>query len=487
MRRTTLTWALTITIIVCGSLSVQGATTTVTPITEGSSNPTYFAMNHRVAVTAGHRTLVVHGRHARGVQLRWKDEGSSTWNTTTQGAVSDGMLLDGTGSGDWPSSIQVAKVGSTQRAWVVMGDVNFVGANPIRMRVLSGLDAPGGPTVGPIVLVDNAPRGDAFVDLALERTPAGSFRGAVSFVRRVDDRTWRVIVSWFTDLNTNSPSFVGAHAIMTSTTGRKQSTLVNTRSGLALLVRGAKGEITMFAHSRTAPLTAWVRKSTGVFAVAQAKPNGTGLANGDVVMSVEDKTAANHVTVQRFKPGGGVKTMLRLSGFSMPTVASFRNDIWLVMIRNSDGFVVSRHFNPISGWSRVRIEVGAGQGGHYAWPNTYRSASGRLRFVVRAGSSGVTRSGVIEVDRPVAAGPTCTKTGTAGPNTLVGTPGRDVLCGGGGNDILRGGRGRDVLIGGSGADVLNGGPGADHLYGGPGWDRCSAEPSGMRRSCERHL
>ena len=488
MRKAIRTGILVVLLLASGSLPAIAQITDAVPVSEGSSNPTYFATNHHVAVTAGGRMLIVHGRHSRGVQLRWKAAGSSTWNTTTKGAVLDGMLLDGTGSGDWPSSIVVAK-GSDgkERAWVVMGDVNFVGSNPVRMRVLSGLDAAGGPTVGPMVTVDASPRGDAFVDIAMERRPSGGVRGAVAFVERIDDNTWHVTVKWFTNTTSSTPTFTGANAIITATTGRKAPTLVPTTVGLSLLVRGAKGAITRYVHDRHHALTSWQLRGAGLKAGAKAKASATGLSNGDVVMAIEDNVSTNHVTIQRFKPGGSVATMLTMSGFSQPSVASSGKDVWVVMIRDSDNAVVSRHFNPLSGWSGIRVEVSASHGGHHAWPNVLRASRGRLRFIVREDSMGTTRSGVIAVDRAAPRGPDCTKRGTNGNNTLVGTPNRDVLCGNGGNDVLRGLGGRDVLLGGRGRDALNGGPGADHLDGGPGIDRCSREPSGTRVSCERRL
>jgi Ca2+-binding RTX toxin-like protein len=428
----------------------------VAPVTEGSSNPTYFATNHRVAVTEDGRLLVVHGRHSQGVQLRWKNAGSAAWHVTSQGAVTDGMLLAGTGSGDWPSSITVAKGSDGQeRAWVVMGDVNYAGSQPVRMRVLTGLDAAGGPTVGPMVIVDNALRGDAFVDVAMERRPGpgGHSRGAIVFVRKVDVNTWHLVVSWFTNTNTTTPSFTGSQTILSSTTGRKQSTLVPTARGSALVVRAEQGEIAMYTHDRDEALTAWHRVASGVAAVARAKPSATSLRNGDVLMAVEDKTVSNHVTVQRFSPGGRVRTVLRMTGYSMPSIASFQSDAWVVMIRDSDGFVVSRHFNPISGWSGVRVEIGAGNGGHHAWPNVLRTTRGFLRFVVRAGSVGSTQSGVKAVERTALVGPDCTQTGTNGADTLTGTAHRDVLCGRGGNDVLIGLAGNDILLGGGGRDT----------------------------------
>ena len=478
MHRAVSTGILTMLLALASSLPASAVQSEVVGSGEGSSDPTYFPTNHRIAVTAGGRILVPYGLHSEGVALGWQDAPGGAWN--------DEPLLEGTGTGDWPSSIVVRTgVGGTQRAWVVMGDTNFAGANPIRMRVLTNLDAATGPTVGPIVVVESATNGTAFTDVALERRPAGP-RGAVSFVRRVDANTFEVVVKWFTNLTTTTPTFTGRRVILRSTTGRKQPTLVPTRAGLALLVRGADGAITMYTHDRGQPLTTWTRRGVGVHVPSGSKHSATPMSNGDVLMAVEDRTAANHITVQRFKHGGGVSTVLRMSGFSMPTITSNGGDAWLVMIRNSDSRVVSRHFNPTSGWGGLRVESAA-PNIRWRWPNALRPMGGRLRFVIADGAGGQQSSRGVFFDRPAAKGPDCTRRGTAGNNFLVGTAGRDVLCGLGGNDVLLGRGGNDVLIGAGGRDRLNGEAGRDRLYGGPGLDRCSREPGGRRVSCERRL
>jgi len=66
--------------------------------------------------------------------------------------------------------------------------------------------------------------------------------------------------------------------------------------------------------------------------------------------------------------------------------------------------------------------------------------------------------------------PSCTITGTRGPDRLVGGPGSDVICGGDGDDEIIGGGGDDVLLGGLGDDVLLGGHGNDTILGGAGAD-----------------
>lgn len=66
--------------------------------------------------------------------------------------------------------------------------------------------------------------------------------------------------------------------------------------------------------------------------------------------------------------------------------------------------------------------------------------------------------------------PVCTKTGTAGNDSLVGTAGKDILCGLGGNDTINGGGGNDIILGGPGNDRLTGASGNDTVNGGPGTD-----------------
>lgn len=52
-------------------------------------------------------------------------------------------------------------------------------------------------------------------------------------------------------------------------------------------------------------------------------------------------------------------------------------------------------------------------------------------------------------------GPSCTRIGTNGNDTLAGTPGPDVLCGAGGDDVLSPGAGSDSALGGPGVDTVS--------------------------------
>src|ERR687891_162331 len=58
---------------------------------EGSSNPTFYPNNHRLAVVAP-RTLAVYDPHGTGQQLVYRDSGP--WRTDTRGDVRDGYFPD---------------------------------------------------------------------------------------------------------------------------------------------------------------------------------------------------------------------------------------------------------------------------------------------------------------------------------------------------------------------------------------------------------
>ena len=105
--------------------------TTVAGSSVGSSDPTYYGNSHRLEQSAGGRLLTVHGRHASGVQLAWRDRGTRVWSTATTGAVEDGALLSGTGTGDWPASIAVVREEDGQEtAFGRVGRAELRGCSP---------------------------------------------------------------------------------------------------------------------------------------------------------------------------------------------------------------------------------------------------------------------------------------------------------------------------------------------------------------------
>jgi Ca2+-binding RTX toxin-like protein len=71
--------------------------------------------------------------------------------------------------------------------------------------------------------------------------------------------------------------------------------------------------------------------------------------------------------------------------------------------------------------------------------------------------------------------PTCTITGTPGPDTINGTQGNDVICSAGGNDVVFGSGGNDTILGGPGNDTLGGEGGNDFVVGNGGGDTLLGE------------
>ena len=367
----------------------------------GSSVPTYYASNHRVAVSAGGRQLAVYGRHEEGVQLVWRDPGGA-WQTATRGELSDGLVLGGTGTGDWSASIALARDASGQEhAWVVWSAAATGGVSkPLQMRRLSSLDDPAGPRVGPIVTLDAAAAGPARPDIAFERAPDGSLRGCVVWTRLLSGTQYELVAAWFSDLSSDTPTLHDTTTLFVSTSATRNPTFAQSASGLRLVARLGSNRLQLLSHDAAAPLGTWSSSAAGVLTGSTSLPSAVSLASGDVLAAVESDTAAQVTTVQRFAAGGGASVDLQLSGYSMPTLATDGNRAWLVMIRRSDGVVVSRSFSPQGGWSQSdQVEIGAEGGGGYSWPNVLREADGRLRFIVRGPSGGQQRSAVLAFQR----------------------------------------------------------------------------------------
>lgn len=350
----------------------------------GSSDPTYLPTNHRLELTAGGRLLTVVGRHKSGVELRWRDPGGS-WQSRTTGSSADGVLLSGTGTGDWPASIALARNSTgVQRAWVVWGRNSYSSLQPVRFAVLSDLDAPDGPRIGPVQTVDAPPLGAIKPDIAFERIPGGGERGALIWSRRTGDSAYEIVTSWFSDLDSDGPVVTDPTVILTSTSSSRYGTLVAAAGGAQAVVRGASGRMTSYIHYAGAPLTSWLAGAGGA-TIDGGYPTATALSSGSVLAAAETNTATHVVTVQRFSSAGSPSPPeLQLSGYSQPTIASDGARAWIVMVRQADGLVVSREYSPDAGWSaQDRVEIGPEGGGNHAWPNAIRVTDGRLRFVVR--------------------------------------------------------------------------------------------------------
>jgi hypothetical protein len=368
----------------------------------GSSDPTSFASNHRLAVTETGRQLTVFGRHAQGVQLMWRDPGGG-WMMKTRGEAENGLVLGGTGTGDWAASILVGPDSSgEEHAWVVWSGTTAQSTASVQLRRLSDLDSPDGPTVGPVTTVSSSGLGNSKVDAAFETAADGSLRGCIAWLQRVGSSSWNVMIIWFTDLDVDQPSFHDGKVLFGATSGGRNASLVPVAEGLRLVGRNRAGRLQIFAHDEAAPLSSWTTGARGVAVAGASVPSGDALSSREVLAAVESDTAGHVVVVQRFTASGGAVTVdLQLTGYRDPSLVADGTEALLIMIRHADGFVVSRSYRPSTGWDTTdRIEIGPEGGGNHAWPNVLRPAGGRVRLIVRGPAGGPLQTAVLGLDRP---------------------------------------------------------------------------------------
>lgn len=366
----------------------------------GSSEPTYFGSNRRLATTAAGRLLAVHGRHDEGVQLAWRDPAGG-WRNDTTGALTDGLLLRGTSTGDWPASIAVARdAAGREHAWVVWSGVKSSGARAVRMRQLTDLDAPAGPRVGPVVTVDAPELGAYRADVAFERRPDGSVRGCVLWSRRISD-TYEIATAWF-DPFAAEPAVGAATVLYRSTSSARFGTLASTPQGLRAVTRAGSGKLVLYSHA-AGDSTSWSRGAAGPYISSRSAPSAVGLGSGEVVVAVE-RDVSNHVTgLYRFSASGGsVSRELELTGAAQPTVAAGPDGRAVVAVRSGSGDLVSRERSTSGAWSSAdRVEVPATQArGPLKFPNALRDADGRLRVLVEGPNGSTYRSSVLAYQRP---------------------------------------------------------------------------------------
>jgi len=353
-------------------------------------------------VTSSGRLFAVVGRHATGVQLVWKDAGGS-WNTKTTGSVSSGLLENNGTSGDRPASLAVTTDASgREQAWVAWSGASSSSAVGVYMRRLTDLNSAGGPSVGPLVTVASQGQGNSKVDLQFERDASGASRGVLSWLQRTSSTSWALKAAWFTDLASATPAIRDISTIFSTASGARTGTLVPTPSGMRLVAKGSGGRMTVYSHPSGSALTTWNKGVDGIAMSSSASVSATSLSTGETVAVSESDATNNVVTVHRFSAAGdSVVSSLQVSGYSEPTIASDGSRIWVVMLRASDGVVVSRLFTPGSGWSGDRLEIGRESASSFSWPNAVRTTDGRLRIIVGGTIGGTYQRAVLAFQRTI--------------------------------------------------------------------------------------
>ena len=384
-------------------LVIDGSSVIAAP-TEGSSDPTYHSGNHRLALSEAGRLLAVHGRHSQGVQMAWRDSGGG-WQTATTGIVSDGLLLRGTKSGDWPASIVTGRDSNgVEHAWVVWSRASFSRIEPVRIARVADLDASSGPSAGATAILDAPARGSARPDIAIERRADGVDRAAVSWIRRTEDTSYEVVVGWLSGLDTDSPVLTDEKVLLSTTSSTRTATLEPAPDGLRLTVKNS-GRLVVYRHLASDPPTTWTAGTSGITVGTASHPAAVVLPSGETVVAVENDTTNHIVSIQRFsRTGAPASVELRLTGYQQPTVATDGARMWLIAVRSSDGRVVSREWASGAWTSEDRVELGPEVGSNYAYPNALRHDS-RLRLIVRgphgAGSGSTSQNAVLAYQRTV--------------------------------------------------------------------------------------
>jgi hypothetical protein len=365
---------------------------------EGSSAPSAYANNHHVAVTSLGRELVVYGRHQLGVQLAWRDA-SAAWSNVTRGAALDGMLLTGTGTGDWPASVVVGTDSAgVEHAWVAFGGDAATSSKPVLLRRISGLNDPAGPVIGPLVTVAPAGDGAGLVDLALV---PGADGGAITWSARAGS-AYEQRVAFFDDLDVDEPAIGAPSTRSTGSSGYLSGTLIPTSTGIALAYRNGANRLQVDQYQVIDGVGTWTAGAAGVTVPSKSHVGAVALDSGEVLATTITDRTNGIITVQRFSATGqpvGIEAIF--SGYREPSLASDGADAWLVAIRIADGYVISRH-RATGAWSSADVlEVGAEGGGGYAWPNLMRRPDGRLRFIVQGPAGSDRQRAVLGFQRPL--------------------------------------------------------------------------------------
>ena len=340
----------------------------------GSSDATFAGNNRRLAVSSEGRLLAVHDPHGSGVQLSWKDEGSTTWSRQTQGQVLDGQLLGADIGNDRPASIVVDPAGTT--AWVVWAGYNFELISEVRMRQLTDLDGEFGPTVGPEVTLRESGMGNARVDAVYHDGEV-----YVSWTERTAAKTYKLMAARLSDASP-SPSLTDVAALWSGSAKIATGTLVSTAAGLRVAARTNK--LRIYVHLSEA---SWAQRSGVASLNGKARPAAVALDSGEILVAAQTDFNSDVVKVFRFANSGIGAPAVELQtggGYEQPTLVYAGGENVLVVMVKGDT-MVSRARDE-SGWSSGdTLELDAADSGNYEWPNALRHpnpSNGRLELLV---------------------------------------------------------------------------------------------------------
>jgi hypothetical protein len=336
----------------------------------GSSNPTFYANNHRMLVVPGSgRVLAVFDPHGSGQKLAWRDSNSTSWQSKT--------LFDGSGAdetlNDRTASIALDGNGD---AWVAWAGYSFSLVSPVKMRRLTNLDAPEGPDLGPVVTVEPAGMGSVTVDL--------QFHGGVGFLvwnQRTGAFAYELRAATFAPTSA-TPDIQNRGTLYRSSNGSSSGTLVPTAAGMRVVAR--TGKLQVYSHVGG---TQWSAGSSSVSMPSKSKPSAVSF--GDEILVAFQSAPYNNdmVKVVRFSSTGGNATtsLSTSSGYMHPALAANGTNAWVVMVKigATGRSVVSRRLaGPNWEGEVTELSPSVADGGDYAWPNTVREVDGRLRFLV---------------------------------------------------------------------------------------------------------
>jgi len=188
--------------------------------------------------------------------------------------------------------------------------------------------------------------------------------------------------------------------MFTASNLRVSATLVPSVKGMRVIAHSNTDAMVIYGHDLGTPLDHWWVKN-GPRISGTSYPTGVATSKAELRVAVEADTTRHIVVVERFDDkGGGPKALFSATGYSQPTIATDGTNVWLVMVRRSDGAIVSRQANDNGEFTKTdRIELAGSVAPGMFYPNVVRQTDGRLRFVVSVPGAGPTQTALLAFQR----------------------------------------------------------------------------------------